>query len=116
MKKIFSIIAVSLCIALSACKTGQEVSTERPNSYGVSVTASSATKPDTLTAQRVDSLIYVDKLPTINKWVSSVYIDEETKCGYEFWTLYDRTTNIIYTLKLLPDNRFVMIKRTLKTR
>lgn len=114
MKKIFSTIAIGLCIALASCKTSQDVST--PGSYGVSAVASSVTKPDTLDAQKTDSLLRVDCLPAINKWASSVYIDDESGREFTYRTLYDRSTNTIYTLKTLSDGRLVLIKRHIKTR
>lgn len=117
MKKIFSTIAIALCIAFTSCKTGQDVvQTDNPNSFGVSATASSVSKPDTLDAMKIDSLVRVDRLPVINKWTSSIYVDDENNRAYTYRTLYDRSTNIIYTLKALSDGRFVLIKRTIKTR
>ena len=113
MKKIFSILTLSVCIALISCKTGQTVSGD--STYGVQATQSSVTKPDTLDNQKIDSLLRVDHLPAVKKWASSVYIDDENGQASQYRTLYDRSTNTIYTLKALSDGRFVLIKRIIRT-
>lgn len=117
MKKILSILSLTVCIALASCKTGQTVQTDELNgTYGVAVTSSSVTAPDTLDNYKIDSLLRVDRLPAIHKWASSVYIDDENGKASQYRTLYDRSTNTIYTLKTLADQRFVLIKRIIKTR
>ena len=73
------------------------------------------TQPDTLDNRRIDSLLTADRLPAVQRWASSTYIDDESGRASQYRTLYDRSTNTIYTLKTLTDRRFVLIKRVIRT-
>lgn len=112
MKKLILIASVTLALMMGSCATHKETT----NTYGVSATSAQTFNPDTLDNQKVDSLLRVDNLPAIKKWATSTFVDEESRTAIVYRTLYDRTSNTIYTLKTLPDGRFVLIKRAIATR
>lgn len=115
MKKFFFSIVVVATLFCS-CKTGQTITDQDENTFGVSATSAKTSQPDTLGVAGVDSLLRVDFLPAVSKWPVSYFRDEETGAKLEFRTLFDRTTNTIYTLKTLADGRRVLIKRSVRVR
>jgi hypothetical protein len=67
---------------------------------------------DTLTVVQFDSLITADNLPAYKKWIKTYLKDAETNESIEYSTLYDKTTDIIYTIKYLTTNKkYVVLKR-----
>lgn len=56
-------------------------------------------KNDTLDILQLDSLTKADKLPEYNKWIKTPIEDGDDSNVYEYSTLYDKTTGIIYTIK-----------------
>ena len=48
-------------------------------------------------------MVNVDKLPDYNKWVTTYLKDGSTNVAYQYSTLYDPETGIIYTIKQLRD-------------
>ena len=56
-------------------------------------------KNDTLDILQLDSLTKADKLPEYNKWLKTPIKDGDDNNLYEYSTLYDKTTGIIYTIK-----------------
>jgi hypothetical protein len=112
MKKIFVIFSLATALVFASCATQKE----NVGTYGVSATSAQTMRPDTLDNAKVDSLLKADSLPAIKKWTTSSFVDEETHVTSTYRTLYDQTTNTIYTLKTLADGRFVLIKRVIRTR
>lgn len=110
MKRIYSFFIVFMAVVLIGCKTTESVSTF--GSGNVNVTSVKKLSIDTLTVIQVDSMINVDKLPVLKKWKSSKMTDYETGKPYVYSTLYDTTSNIIYTVKTLGNNEiYVVMKR-----
>lgn len=104
---------VSLILICSCDPTKQATNND---TYGVSVENIKSMGIDTLTAIQVDSMTKHDKLPNKSKWSKTYLKDEETNTGYEYTTLYDRTSNIVYTIKFLrTENVYVVKKRKIAT-
>ena len=113
MKKLFTLISILSVLFISSCSSYKK-STDMM--YGVSVTKAITAKPDTLTVAQMDSVVKVDKLPVLNKWVQNVYKDESTLTNIVYKTLYDKSSNTVYTVKILNNSVYVLSKRTLQTR
>lgn len=113
MKKIFSLITLFGALLITSCHTSKIVSTDN---YSVSVAKAVTSKPDTLNAQQMDSVINADKLPALAKWVQNVYKDESTFAVVTYKTLYDKSTNTVYTVKILNSSVYVLSKRSLQTK
>lgn len=113
MKHILFIISTICIICITACKSKEALT---DNTYGVSIASAKTFKPDTLTAAGIDSLVKVDKLPAFSKWVSAMFIDDESNISYKFKTIFDNRTNIVYTVKTLNQTLFVVSKRKLTTK
>lgn len=95
---------------LYACKSivKQDILT-----YGASYAPVSTTKitKDTINILQLDSLFTADNLPAMKKWASSELTDAETLTTYNYYTLYDKHSHIIYTVKELPNKKFVIVKK-----
>lgn len=114
MKKLLYLF-VCLTMVCSCNPTKKNVNDN--NVYSVSVENVKSMGIDTLTSIQVDSMTKHDKLPNKSKWVKTYLKDEESKTGYEYTTLYDRTSNIVYTVKFLKDkNVYVVKKRKISTK
>jgi hypothetical protein len=112
MKKLLYLF-VTLVLVCS-CDPTKKVAND--NTYGVSVENVKSIGIDTFTVVQVDSMVKHDKLPNKSKWPKTYLKDEETKKAYEYTTLYDRTSNIVYTIKYLKDeNVYVVKKRKIAT-
>ena len=112
MKKLIAIIGIASMLSLFGCgSTKNVVSEDGENSYGMSVVNAKQWKPDTLTSVKVDSMLVADKLPTLNKWNKSIFKDYETNVGYTYYNLFDKTTNIMYTIKVLGTDIYVVSKK-----
>ena len=68
-------------------------------------------KNDTLDILQLDSLTKADKLPEYNKWIKTPIKDGDDNNVYEYSTLYDKTTGIIYTVKQIKHNQYVVQKK-----
>lgn len=112
MKK-YTILLINMfifCCVLFSC--GPTKSLQQDNTYGVSIKNIKTLSLDTLTVVQFDSLITADKLPAYKKWVKTYLKDAETNESIEYSTLYDKTTDIIYTIKYLKTNKkYVVLKR-----
>lgn len=107
MKKLLYLFVTLVLV----CSCDQTKKTINDNTYGVSVENVKSMGIDTLTAVQVDSMTKHDKLPNKSKWVKTYLKDEETKTGYEYTTLYDRTSNIVYTIKYLKNENVYVVKK-----
>lgn len=111
--KIFTIVSVMALILLAACKTQTEtVVTDSGLSYAPNWTKSFA--PDTLSVSQLDSVSVADRLPSFNKWRSSVFKDNETSKNTVYFTILDPETNIIYTVKQLEKDKYVLFKKLIQ--
>lgn len=115
MKKLFTLISILSVLFILSCGSYKNA-TDIDGTYGVSVTKAITAKPDTLTVAQMDSVIKVDRLPVLNKWVQDVYKDESTLTNIVYRTLYDKTSNTVYTVKILNNSVYVLSKRTLQIR
>ena len=107
MKKLFTLISILSVLFISSCSSYKK-STDIDMMYGVSVTKAITAKPDTLTVAQMDSVVKVDKLPVLNKWVQNVYKDESTLTNIVYKTLYDKSSNTVYTVKILNNSVYVL--------
>ena len=112
---LFILISILSVLFISSCGSYKNA-TDIDGTYGVSVTKAITAKPDTLTVAQMDSVVKVDKLPVLNKWVQNVYKDESTFTNIVYKTLYDKSSNTVYTVKILNNSVYVLSKRTLQTR
>ena len=113
MKRLIGFFIISLFLSLSGCKTA---SVENDWTFGVSATNIWTTGPDTLCVAQMDSVVKADRLPIVDKWSKSVFKDYETNENYMYHTLYDKTSNTIYTIKVLGTETYVMSKRKITVR
>lgn len=68
----------------------------------------------TLSIEQVDSMIMADKLPVLSKWTKNQFKDYETATTTDYMTLFDKTTNTVYTVKTLNRRQYVVSKRLIK--
>lgn len=109
MKKWFHLVYILLImIILYSCKPTQNVS---ENLYSVSISDIQMMGIDTLNNIQMDSMINVDKLPKYSKWQKVYLQDFETGLRYEYSTLYDKTTYIIYSVKYLKNDKLYIVKK-----
>lgn len=113
MKRLTGFFIISLFLMLNGCKTA---SVENDGTFGVSPTATYTIAPDTLCVSQMDSVVNADRLPALEKWAKSVFNDYETNTSYVYRTLYDKTSNTIYTVKNLDTETFVLSKRKITVR
>ena len=113
MKKYFAIFSLLIAMGLSSCHTQKSAV---PESYGNSITSVKSLKPDTFTVAQMDSVVKVDKLPSYGKWNAASFKEDESLKAYEYRSLFDSRTGVVYTLKDLRDGRFVLRKRIVKTK
>ena len=66
---------------------------------------------DTLTVIQLDSLTKADKRPSYSKWNKSYMRDGETNKAYEYATIFDKTTGLIYTVKYLQDKSCYVVQK-----
>lgn len=68
----------------------------------------------TLSIAQMDSMIKADELPQLDKWTKNNLQDYETKTNTEYMTLFDKTSNTVYTVKTLNRRQYVVSKRIIK--
>lgn len=68
-------------------------------------------KNDTLSIIQLDSLIKADNLPQYNKWVKTSIKDGDNNKSYEYGTLFDKNSGIIYTVKSLRDKSVYVVQK-----
>ena len=110
MRKLLYTFIISAFIA-SCAPTKNIQSNDSDNTYGVYVQAALTLRPETLDVAGIDSMLQHDQLPLTRKWATASYVDEESGVRQIYRTLYDRSTQIIYTIKELGNNVFVVSKR-----
>lgn len=109
MKKLLYIL---LCLVLvCSCDLTKKNAKQNDNVYGVSVSSIYKMSIDTFTVVQVDSMTKADKLPNKSKWETTYLKDGETNVAYEYKTLYDKNTGIIYTLKYLKNQKLYVVKK-----
>ena len=112
MKKLLLIIPILLMICnISSCNTSKSITEDY--TYSINVSNVSTLSIDTFTITQIDSMVNVDKLPDYNKWVTTYLKDGSTNVAYQYSTLYDPETGIIYTIKQLRDGtqKYIVMKR-----
>lgn len=109
---------LSLTFSFSSCDLKQNTGNNKSNDsiYSVSVKSVRTMKNDTLDILQLDSLTKADKLPSYQKWVKTPIKDGDDNTAYEYSTLYDKTTGIIYTIKQLKNKRYVVQKKKTTTK
>lgn len=108
MKKV--LFMLTFLLILMSCGTAYRVEV---SDFGVGVTSAYTYENDTLDVNGIDSMLVVDKLPKVEKWASLGMKDAETSVGYKYSTLYDRTSGIVYTIKQIGNEKYVVSKRIL---
>lgn len=109
LKTFFFTLIASFIISCSSCDTKK---TDGTNTYSATITSIKNLGVDTLNSLQIDSLTKVDKLPAYSKWNKSYMRDGDTNKAYEYATLYDKSTGIIYTVKYLREQqRYVVQKK-----
>ena len=109
MKKL-GVFLFSTLLAFSSCGTKKSVETD-PNYLGVEISSMKFEKPDTLVISQLDSLTTADQLPSYSKWEKTYVKDSESNKAYEFATIYDKSTGIIYTVKYLKDEQKYVVQK-----
>lgn len=79
--------------------------------YSASITSIRNLGTDSLTVIQLDSLTTADKLPVYSKWNKSYMRDGDTNKAYEYATIFDKTTGIIYTVKYLRDEKIYVVQK-----
>lgn len=110
MKTLFYSILTSLMLAVTfACNTTKDMIAD---DYTVNVVNVHNMSTDTFSVMQRDSMIQADRLPKYNKWAKTYMQDGSTNKAYEYATLYDPETGIVYTVKRLKDeNLYIVMKR-----
>lgn len=104
---------LSLAFSFNSCDLKQNTGNNKSNdsTYSVSIKSVKTMKNDTLDILQLDSLTKADKLPEYNKWIKTPIEDGDDSNVYEYSTLYDKTTGIIYTIKQIKHNQYVVQKK-----
>lgn len=103
---------LSLAISFNSCDLKQDTRNKSNDSiYSVSIKSVRTMENDTLNILQLDSLVKVDKLPAYEKWVKTAIKDADDNNIYEYSTLYDKTTGIIYTIKQIRNKKYVVQKK-----
>lgn len=108
-----------ICFLITACETSKKSASNFNNEeilFGVQIEKVHTLVPCTLNIFQMDSMLQTDKLPKLNKWTKNPLTDEETKVLTNYMTLYDRTSNIVYTIKEMKDGKFVVSKKLINGR
>ena len=107
----YFLVTLITVFTLSCTSCGSKKTVTEP-AYTVSITSVQNLGIDTLTVIQLDSLTKADSLPSYSKWNKSYMRDGETNKAYEYATIFDKTTGLIYTVKYLQDkSRYVVQKR-----
>ena len=72
-------------------------------------------KPDTLNISQLDSVSNVDNIPNFKKWKQSTFKDAESGSNYIYRVLVNPNNNIVYTIKQLSVNKFVLLKKQIQS-
>lgn len=116
MKYFSYVLSVMTIITVLCCCSSSKNSINTLGVYGVSVSKAQIIKPDTLNYIQIDSVMRVDALPVLDKWTTSTFKDEESGTMMSYKTLFDKSTNIVYTIKILDNNTFVLSKKVVQVR
>lgn len=109
MKNIWFIGILSVLLTFGSCGSQKTVTDE--NSFGVNVTSIKNISIDTLIVTQLDSLTNTDKLPEYSKWNKTYLKDADSNKAYEYGTIYDSTSGIIYTVKFLKDKTVYVVSK-----
>lgn len=101
---------LSLMVSFSSCGTKNN-SQGNDSTYSVSIKSVRTMKNDTLNSVQLDSLITVDSLPQYSKWIKTSIKDGDNNKAYEYGTLYDKNSGIIYTVKSLRDKSVYVVQK-----
>lgn len=104
---LFTLIAVCM-LSCSSCGSSNKVTEP---TYSASITSVRNLGVDTLTVIQLDSLTKADKLPVYAKWNKSYMKDGDNNKSYEYTTIFDKTTGIIYTVKYLRDDKVYVVQK-----
>lgn len=106
MRKLLFVIFTFLIITISCTTQKQPV-----NTFGVNVTSVYTMSTDTFTIVQIDSMSHQDNIPLYEKWVKSYFKDGSTGVVYEYATLYDPESEVLYTVKKLNEKSYIVMKR-----
>lgn len=106
----YFLLTMITVFTLSCTSCGSKKTLTEPT-YTVSITSVKNLGIDTLTVIQLDSLTKADNLPSYSKWNKSYMRDGETNKAYEYATIYDKTTGLIYTVKYLQDKSCYVVQK-----
>ena len=106
----YFLLTMITVFTLSCTSCGSKKTLTEP-SYTVSVTSVKNLGTDTLTVMQLDSWTKAANLPSYSKWNKSYMRDGETNKAYEYATIYDKTTGLIYTVKYLQDKSCYVVQK-----
>lgn len=112
MKKL-GIFVTSLLLTVSFFSCNKSKTENSDNVYGGGkITSVKNMSVDTLSIRQLDSLTKADHLPSYSKWDKTYFKDDESYIQYEYATIMDNTSGIIYTVKYLKNKqKYVVQKR-----
>lgn len=111
---LYSVLTTVSIICMVAC--GSSKSVVNPDAFGVTVDSVVTMSLDTLTVSQMDSMIVADELPVYSDWAKTYLKDGSNNKGYEWATLYDPTTGIVYTVKNIGNEQYVVMKRITRSK
>ena len=101
---------LSLMVSFNSCGTKNN-NQVKDSVYSVSITSVRTMNNDTLNSAQLDSLIMIDSLPQYDKWIKTSIKDADNNKAYEYGTLYDKNSGIIYTVKSLRDKSVYVVQK-----
>lgn len=106
MRNILFVLLTFLILSISCTTQKQTVDT-----YGVNVTSVHTISTDTFSITQMDSMSNHDNIPVYSKWVKTYLKDGSTGVAYEYGTLYDPETGILYTVKKFRNPEFYVVMK-----
>lgn len=101
---------LSLTVSFNSCGT-KENTQKNDSTYSVSINSVRTMKNDTLNTIQLDSMIKADALPQYSKWIKTSIKDGDNNKAYEYGTLFDKNSGIIYTVKSLRDKSVYVVQK-----
>lgn len=111
---LYSVLTAVSIMCMVACGSYKNV--VNPDTFGVTVDSVVTMSLDTLNIAQMDSMCVADELPAYANWTKTYLKDGSINKGFEWATLYDPTTGIVYTVKNIGNDKFVVMKRITRSK